>query len=70
MTSAEQDTLLKLVTWNVSRASISHFRDQLDALQTRTPDIVALQEVGVKASRQPRKKLREQGFEYPLSVVP
>jgi len=64
MNSAESGHQLTLITWNVERASVSRFRNQLTALQERTPDIVALQEVGVKASRQPRQLLREFGFEY------
>lgn len=64
MVEPASDHQLKLVTWNVERASISRFEDQLTALQERTPDIVALQEVGVKASRRPRQHLREHGFEY------
>ena len=64
MTESDPGKRLKLITWNVERASVSRFRNQLTALQERTPDIVALQEVGVKASRQPRRLLREYGFEY------
>ncbi|WP_338737894.1 endonuclease/exonuclease/phosphatase family protein [Haloplanus salilacus] len=64
MTRDEVDDQLRLVTWNVERASISRFTDQLTALQDREPDIVALQEVGVKASRRPRQLLRQHGFEY------
>lgn len=64
MAEPETDEKLKLITWNVERASISRFEDQLTALQERTPDIVALQEVGVKASQQPRQLLRKHGFEY------
>jgi exonuclease III len=64
MASSESNIRLKLITWNLNRASISRFRGQLEALQNRTPDIIALQEVGVKASRRPREILREQGFEY------
>lgn len=53
MTSSTAEEQLRLVTWNVERASVSRFEDQLTALQDRAPDIVALQEVGVKVSRQP-----------------
>lgn len=60
-TSAAQ---LKLITWNVERASVSRFKDQLAALQEYAPDVVALQEVGVKASRRPRQLLQQSGFEY------
>lgn len=64
MAESEAEPQLKLVTWNVERASTSRFEEQLTALQERTPDIVALQEVGVKVSRRPRQLLREHGFEY------
>jgi len=64
MTDPETNPQLRLITWNVNRSSISRFSTQLTALQERTPDIVALQEVGVKASRQPRELLREHGFAY------
>ena len=58
------DHHLKLITWNVERASVSRFGEQLTALRERAPDIVALQEVGVKASRRPHRLLRAHGFEY------
>lgn len=64
MTRTESDEQWRLVTWNVERASVSRFTDQLTALRERAPDIVALQEVGVEASRRPRQLLRQHGFEY------
>lgn len=64
MAEPVDDQQLKLVTWNVERASISRFKNQLTALHERTPDIVALQEVGVRASQRSRELLREHGFEY------
>jgi len=64
MSNRTSDNQLKLITWNVERSSISRFKNQLTALRDRTPDIIALQEVGVKASRRPHQLLREHGFEY------
>lgn len=64
MAFAGSDTRLRLVTWNLERSSVSRFREQLASLQQQRPDIIALQEVGVKASRQPRRLLREHGYEY------
>lgn len=64
MTTPDSDPSLTLLSWNVGRASVSRFREQLAAVRERTPDIVALQEVGVRASRRPRELLREAGFEY------
>lgn len=61
---SESSPELRLITWNVERSSIDRLGDQLDALTERTPDIIALQEVGVKASRRPRQILREHGFNY------
>lgn len=64
MPHIESDPQLRLITWNVNRSKIDNLRKQLAAVQERTPDIVALQEVGIKASRKPRKLMRENGFEY------
>lgn len=64
MTEPDSDEGLNLITWNIERSSISRLEDQLTALHERSPDIIALQEVGVKASRRPRQILRENGFEY------
>jgi len=63
MTETDEEQL-RLITWNVERASISRFTDQLTALRERAPDIVALQEVGVEASREPHRLLRKHGFPY------
>jgi len=62
--ASPEDEQLRLITWNVERSSVSRFEEQMTALQERTPDIVALQEVGVKTSRRPRQYLRNHGFEY------
>lgn len=64
MTEIRSEPQLKLITWNVERSSISRLGEQLTAIQEHTPDIIALQEVGVKASRQPRRLVRKYGFEY------
>lgn len=64
MPKSDSGKRLKLITWNINRASISRFENQLRSLQERTPDIVAFQEVGVKASRQPHQLLRKSGFKY------
>ncbi|MFC7009381.1 endonuclease/exonuclease/phosphatase family protein [Halalkalicoccus sp. GCM10025322] len=61
---SKSDQQLRLITWNVERASVSRFKNQLTALQERIPDIIALQEVGINVSRRPRRLLREHGFEY------
>lgn len=58
------DSQLNLISWNIERSSIDRLGDQLTALNQRTPDIIALQEFGVKAGRQARELLREHGFEY------
>lgn len=54
----------KFISWNINRSSTDRLDSQLDALNEREPDIIALQEFGVKAGRNPRKQLREQGFNY------
>lgn len=64
MTDSEPNQEVRLISWNVNRSSIGNFSDQLTTLQKRTPDIVALQEVGVKASRKARQFLKEHDFEY------
>ena len=64
MTAAESAHQLNPITWNVGRSSVSRLEDQLLALRERIPDIVALQDVGVVASRRPREILREHGFRY------
>lgn len=64
MTEADPPAELRLLSWNVQRSSIARFRRQLEALQGRSPDIVALQEVGVKASRRARELLQQEGFGY------
>jgi exonuclease III len=64
MGNSESDRQLRLVAWNVERSSISRFESQLGAINERAPDVIALQEVGVKVSRRPRQLLRRHGFEY------
>ncbi|QLG61476.1 endonuclease/exonuclease/phosphatase family protein [Halorarum salinum] len=64
MTDPEPDPEVRLISWNVNRSSIENLREQLTGLRECDPDIVALQEVGVKASRRARQLLREHGFEY------
>jgi exonuclease III len=66
MPTDEADERLNLITWSLNRASVSHFKDQLTALQDQSPEIVALQEVGVKA----RTRARElQGTNWSILVA-
>ncbi|MFC6720271.1 endonuclease/exonuclease/phosphatase family protein [Halobacteriaceae archaeon SHR40] len=64
MTRTMSNPQLKLISWNIERSSIDRLGDQLRALNQRIPDIIALQEFGIKAGRQARELLRKHGFEY------
>ena len=55
---------VKLITWNVNRSAVRRFRRQAAALAQRSPDILALTEMGVKAGPRAGELLGEHGFEH------
>lgn len=64
MPNSPNSVEINLLTWNVNRSSIDHLHEQLAAIYDCNPDILALQEVGVEASRKPRYILRQHGYPY------
>ena len=55
---------LKLVEWNINRASVQRFKRQSAAISTRQPDILALVEVGIKAGPRAGELLADHGFDH------
>ncbi len=67
VTDGDGTTTLDVVTWNLDRPPVARFREQLDALATVGPDLLALQELGRRTSERCRDLLQSAG--YPHVVI-
>jgi len=57
---------MRLISWNVQNPGAPRLHNQIAALATRTPDIVALQEVTLRSVSQFHTQLAELGLTYAI----